>query len=91
VHIKNKSERSVPVRPSGVEKTRRLSSRDPVAIGVKCGPHGGKNSKKKLWTVSWLILKTKVEPRLCRSQGIGGDWRKLHQVRGVCSGSSENH
>jgi hypothetical protein len=29
----------------GVEKTSRLSSRDPVASGVKCGPHGGKNGK----------------------------------------------
>jgi hypothetical protein len=30
-----------------VEKTSRLRSRDPVANGVKCGPHGGKNSKMK--------------------------------------------
>jgi hypothetical protein len=30
-----------------VEKTSRLRSRDPVASGVKCGPHGGKNSKMK--------------------------------------------
>jgi hypothetical protein len=30
-----------------VEKTSRLGSRDPVASGVKCGPHGGKNSKMK--------------------------------------------
>jgi hypothetical protein len=26
----------------------RPDSRDPVASGVKCGPHGGKKSKKKL-------------------------------------------
>jgi hypothetical protein len=44
-----------------VEKTSRLDLRDPVANGVKCGPHGGKNSKMKLWTISWLNLKTKVE------------------------------
>jgi hypothetical protein len=31
----------------------RLRSRDPVASGVKCGPHGGMNSKMKSWTVSW--------------------------------------
>jgi hypothetical protein len=37
----------------GVEKTSRLRSRDPVASGVKCGPHGGMNSKMKSWTVSW--------------------------------------
>jgi hypothetical protein len=30
-----------------VEKTSRLGSRDPVANGVKCGLHGGKNSKMK--------------------------------------------
>jgi hypothetical protein len=47
-----------------VEKTSRLRSRDPVVSGVKCGPHGGKNDKMKSWTVSWLSLKTKVEPRL---------------------------
>jgi hypothetical protein len=45
-----------------VEKTSRLGSRDPVASGVKCWPHGGMNSKMKSWTVSWLSLKTKVEP-----------------------------
>jgi hypothetical protein len=35
------------MRPPGVEKTSRLRSRDPVASGVKCGPHGGKNDKMK--------------------------------------------
>jgi hypothetical protein len=44
-------ERSSPVGPPGVEKTSRLGSRDPVASGVKCGPHGGMNSKMKSWTV----------------------------------------
>jgi hypothetical protein len=43
----------LPVRPPGVEKTSRLRSRDPVASGVKCRPHGGMNSKMKWWTVSW--------------------------------------
>jgi hypothetical protein len=64
VQVKNKCERSLPVSPPGVEKTSRLRSRDPVVSGVKCGPHGGKNDKMKSWTVSWLSLKTKVEPRL---------------------------
>jgi hypothetical protein len=45
--VKNKRERLLPVRPPGVEKTSRRSSRDPVASRVKCGPHGGKNSKMK--------------------------------------------
>jgi hypothetical protein len=51
VQVKNKRERSLPVRPPGVEKTSRLGSRDPVASGVKCGLHGGKNGKQKSWTV----------------------------------------
>jgi hypothetical protein len=53
VQVKNKSERSFPVRPPGVEKTSRLRSRDPVASGVKCGMHGGMKSKMKSGTVSW--------------------------------------
>jgi hypothetical protein len=47
VQVKNKRGRSFPVRPLGVEKTIRLRSRDPVASGVKCGSHGGKNDKMK--------------------------------------------
>ena len=89
--MKNKRERSLPVRPPGVEKTSRLGLRDPVASGVKCGPHGGKNGKMKSWTVSWLSLKTKVEPGLRGSRVMSGDWRRLHRVRGVSGGSPENH
>jgi hypothetical protein len=65
--------------------------RDQVASGVKYGPHGGKNDKMKLMTVSWLSHKTKVEPGLRGSQVMSGDWRRLHQIRGVCLGSPENH
>jgi hypothetical protein len=43
----------VAVRPPSVEKTSRLRSRDPVASGVKCEPHGGMNSKMKSWMISW--------------------------------------
>jgi hypothetical protein len=50
--VKNKHERSSPVRPTGVEKKSRLGSRNPVASGVKCRPYGGKNSGTKSWTVS---------------------------------------
>jgi hypothetical protein len=53
-----------------VEKTSRLRSRDPVASGVKCRLHGGKNSKMKSWTVSWLSLK----PRLSRDY-VGAESR----------------
>jgi hypothetical protein len=47
VQVKNKHERSSPVRPPGAEKTSRIHSRDPVASGVKCGPLGGLNNKMK--------------------------------------------
>jgi hypothetical protein len=60
--VKNKRERSLPMRPPGVEKTSRLGSRDALANLVKGGPHGGKNNKTKSSMVSWLSLKTKVEP-----------------------------
>jgi hypothetical protein len=49
------------------------------------------NSKMKSWTVSWLSLKTKVEPGLRGSQVMCGDWRRLHRVHGVFGGSPENH
>jgi hypothetical protein len=91
VQVKNKRKRSLSVRPPGVKKTSRLGLRDLVASGVKCGPHGGKNSGTKLWTISWLSLKTKVEPGLRGSRVMIGNWRRLHRVRGVCSGSLENH
>jgi hypothetical protein len=74
-----------------VEKTSRLGLRDPVASRVKCGSHGSKNGKMKSWTVSWLSLKTKVEPGLRGSRIMSGDWRRLHRVRRVFCGSPENH
>jgi hypothetical protein len=64
VQVKNKRERLLLVRPPGVEKTSRLGSREPVASRVKCVSHGGKNGKMKSWTVTWLSLKTKVDPGL---------------------------
>jgi hypothetical protein len=54
VQVKDKCERSLPARPPDVEKTSSLGSRDPVASGVKYGPHGGKNGKMKSRMVSWL-------------------------------------
>jgi hypothetical protein len=50
-----------------------------------------RTARRSRWTVSWLSLKTKVEPGLCGSQVMSGDWRRLHQVRGVYGGSPENH
>jgi hypothetical protein len=91
VQVKKNRERSLPVRPPGVGQSSRLGSRDPVTSGVKCGPHGGKNSKTKSWMVSWLSLKIKVEPGLRGSRVMSGDWRRLHRVRGVSGSSPENH
>jgi hypothetical protein len=74
-----------------VEKISRLRSRDSVASGVKCWLLDGKNGKTKSWIASWLSLKTKVESGLCGSRVMSGNWRGLHRVRGVSSGSPENH
>jgi hypothetical protein len=49
------------------------------------------NIKMKSCTVSWLSLKTKVEPGLRGRRVMSGDWRRLHQVCGVFGGSPENH
>jgi hypothetical protein len=69
VQVKNKHERLLPVRPPGVEKTSRLGSRGSVASGVKCGSHGGKNSKMK----SCFL----VEPQ---NQGRAGTtWELSHE------------
>jgi hypothetical protein len=54
-------------------ETSRLDSRDPMASGVKCGPHGGKKSKTKsstgvgagkrlttgvcMWSLRWFTRK----------------------------------
>jgi hypothetical protein len=62
-----------------------------MASGVMCGPHGGNNGKMKSWTVSWLRLKTKVEPGLLGSRVMSGDWWRQHRVHGVSDGSPENH
>jgi hypothetical protein len=71
VQVKNKRIRSLSVRTSGVEKTSRLGSRDSVASGVKCGPHGGKNSQVEIED-GFL-----VEPQ---NQGrVGTLWEPSHE------------
>jgi hypothetical protein len=71
VQVKNKRERSLMVRPPGVEKTSSLGSRDPMASRVKCEPHGGKNSKMK--SVDGFL----VEPQ---NQGRAGtSWEPSHE------------
>jgi hypothetical protein len=71
VQVKNKRERLLLVRPPGVEKKSRLGSGDPIASGVKCGPHGGKKSKLK--SVDGFL----VEPQ---NQGPAGtSWMPSHE------------
>jgi hypothetical protein len=72
VQVKNKRERSLPVRPPGVEKTSRLCSRDPVASGVKCGPHGGKNNKMKL--VDGFLVEPRNQGRAETSWELSHEW-----------------
>jgi hypothetical protein len=64
------------------------------------GPGGQQSHVRAAWwqeqqdevmTVSWLSLKTKVEPGQCGSRVMSGDWQRLHRVHGVSSGSPENH
>jgi hypothetical protein len=62
-----------------------------VASGVKCGPHGGKNSKMKSVDGFLVEPQNQVRAGTSWSQVMSGDWRRLHQVRGVCGGSPENH
>jgi hypothetical protein len=71
MQVKNKRERSLLVRPPGVEKTSRLRSRDPVTSGVECRPHGGKNSKLKS-VVGFLVE--------AQNQGRAGtSWEPSHE------------
>jgi hypothetical protein len=54
-----------------VEKTSRLRSREPVASGAKCGPHGGRNSKMK--SVDGFLVEQ-------QNQGQAGTlWEPSHQ------------
>jgi hypothetical protein len=59
--------------------------------GSSAGRMVARTTRWSWWTVSWLSHKTKVEPELRGSQVMSGDWQRLHQVRGVCGGSLENH
>jgi hypothetical protein len=73
VQVKNKRERSSLVRPPGVEKTSRLRSRDPVASGVKCGPHGGMNSKMK--SLDDFLVEPENQGRAGTTWELSHEWR----------------
>jgi hypothetical protein len=72
VQVKNKRERSLLVRPPGVEKTSRFRSRDPVASGVKCGPHGGKSSKME--SVDGFLVEPQNQGRARTSWEPSHEW-----------------
>jgi hypothetical protein len=72
VQVKNKLERSLLVRPPGVEKTSRLRSKDPVASMVKCGPHAGKNSKMK--SVDGIVVEPQNQGRVRTSWEPSHEW-----------------
>jgi hypothetical protein len=78
VQVKDKRERSLPVRPPGVEKTSRLCSRDPAASGVKCGLHGGKNSEMK--SVDGFMVEAQISLVEPQNQGRAGtSWERSHE------------
>jgi hypothetical protein len=54
-----------------VENTSRLRSRDPMASGVKCGPHGGTNSKMK--SVDGFLVEPQNQSR------AGTSWEPSHE------------
>jgi hypothetical protein len=55
-----------------VEKTSRVRSRDPVASGVKCEPHGGKNSKMK--SVDSFLVEPQNQGRAGTSWEPSQEW-----------------
>jgi hypothetical protein len=72
VQMKNKHERSLPVRPPGVEQTSRLGLRDPVASGVKCGPHAWWQVRQDEVVDSFLVVP--------HNQGRAGtSWEPSHE------------
>jgi hypothetical protein len=55
-----------------VEKTSRLRSRDPVASGVKCGPHGSKKGKMK--SVDGFLVEPQNKGRARTSWEPSHEW-----------------
>jgi hypothetical protein len=74
-------------------ETSRPNSKDPVASGVKCGPHGGKKSKMKSWTragagywlttgvCTWGLLWFTTKPSGYLVEPQNQDWRLGGQRR----------
>jgi hypothetical protein len=77
--------------PPGVEQTSRLGSRDSIADGVKCGPHGGKNNKRSRGQFLGWVSK----PRSSRDDVGGKSWVEIGggvtPSPPVSNGSPQNH
>jgi hypothetical protein len=74
----------------GVEKTSRLRSRDPLAAGQVRTAWWHEQQHE---VVDGFLVEPQNQGRAGTtwSQVMSGDWRRLYRVRGVCSGSLENH
>jgi hypothetical protein len=60
--------------PPGDGETSRLSSRDPVDGGTRCGSHGGDKSKTKSWAIEPMHGGGRVKRlrgRPGRAHGVG--------------------
>jgi hypothetical protein len=69
-------------------------------VGLVRGTGGQRGQVRAAWWHEWqdevedgflVEPQNQGEPGLRGSQVMSGDWRRLHQVRGVCGGSPENH
>jgi hypothetical protein len=69
--------------PPGDGETSRLGSRDPVDGGTRCGPHGGKTSKTRSWTIEPVHGGGRVKRLGGRPGRAHGVWWFAHKtIRG---------
>jgi hypothetical protein len=66
--------------PPGDGETSRLSLRDPVDDGTRCGPHGGETSKTKSWTIEPVHGGGRVKRLRGRPDRARGVWWFAHKT-----------
>jgi hypothetical protein len=71
VQVKNKREGLSLAGPPRSGETSRLSSRDPVADGIKCEPHGARRARRSFGhrAGASVVAKSRNEARLSRPSG----------------------